>query len=317
MRCHPSSESTRRPARSLAAVLLAATGLGGCSGSESRPGVANVPMLHLVETASESLPASWVIRDLAPMPGLGELVFLLDHPRRLVWWPDTVRSIRIPNRDVVGIRSLSDGSVEVVDARFSEVVIFHGSSHEQRATRISGAPRIWVAEWIQGVWWILAGDSAAPAALYRVSGTGRAVREGAGLGGSSATMRLSALGGRPVASMVNAPFDLYLHRGGSTTRIEKGAPPDWPPDALRTAALRVVPVDEFGVQTIVDLTSERRSLRLLDPNGATVREAEVGAPLAIVRGTGSSVLALRISDRVELVTYGWEWRQVEQPKLGA
>lgn len=301
----------------LTALVLAGMAGGGCDVGERAGGGAEVPVLHLFETASEPLPASWVIRDFAPLPGTAGSVFLLDYPRRLVWWPDTTRSVRMPNRDVVGIRTLPDGSAEVVDARFGEVVSFRGGALKQTSRRIHGTPRIWGAEWLEGEWWLLAGDSAAPPALYRVSGTGLAVLAGVGLGRSSATMRLSALAGRPVASMVNAPFDLYLQSGRSTHRIVKGVPTGWEKDAQRLAALRVVPIGEFGVQTIVDLTSERRSLRLLSPDGATVRETEVGAPLAIVRSSGSSVFALRVSDRVELVTYGWEWRQVEQPKPGA
>ena len=71
----------------------------------------------------------------------------------------------------------------------------------------------------------------------------------------------------------------------------------------------VFALDAGFLQVLADLESDRRHLILYDAAGARVRRYEMDVPFGILATAPSSrrLLAVRRTDRVELVTYRWAW----------
>ena len=71
----------------------------------------------------------------------------------------------------------------------------------------------------------------------------------------------------------------------------------------------VFALDAGFLQVLADLESDRRHLILYDASGARVRRYEMDVAFGILATSPGSrrLLAVRRTDRVELVTYSWTW----------
>ena len=74
-------------------------------------------------------------------------------------------------------------------------------------------------------------------------------------------------------------------------------------------ATGVFALDIGFVQVLADLASDRRHLVIYDPSGAFTRRRVIDVPFGILDTAPSrrQLLALRRTDRVEVLTYEWTW----------
>ena len=74
--------------------------------------------------------------------------------------------------------------------------------------------------------------------------------------------------------------------------------------------LGVFALDSGFVQILADLASDRRHLLVYDPSGSFKRRTEIDVPFGILDTLldGQELLALRRTDRLEILIYRWSWQ---------
>jgi hypothetical protein len=91
---------------------------------------------------------------------------------------------------------------------------------------------------------------------------------------------------------------------GGSPEISEG-----PSDLREWIGLPVVALDRGFAQTLSDPRSDHRLLVLYDQAGRAIRHSQIEVPLGLLASSpeGRLLVALRRTDRLELVTYGWRW----------
>jgi hypothetical protein len=127
---------------------------------------------------------------------------------------------------------------------------------------------------------------------------------------------LTPLGRDVLVSQVNSPFALLrLSPSGDSVRVPgvldqaKGERPR----EMRAsngvwAAVPVIPLDRFFLQTITNLRGDRRVLVLFDPSARrAIRTRAIDAPVTFFGASNATgeLFALRQLGRNEIVTYRW------------
>jgi hypothetical protein len=110
------------------------------------------------------------------------------------------------------------------------------------------------------------------------------------------------------------PFEwATLDTTGIITRASRAVEQDAKPSSDTTlvgwVGLPVLPIDDGFLQTLADPRSDHRVLVRYDQNGHIVRKAEMNVAFGILSTSPSQrlLLALRRSDRNEIVVYRWDW----------
>jgi hypothetical protein len=72
-------------------------------------------------------------------------------------------------------------------------------------------------------------------------------------------------------------------------------------------------VGELFVQTLADVRSTHRVIRMVDGSGALVRNLPLDVAMGFTAADRSAqrLLAVRRADEQELVTYRWRWRETK------
>ena len=80
-------------------------------------------------------------------------------------------------------------------------------------------------------------------------------------------------------------------------------------DSLAWAGLRSLPLDQGFLRTFSHLKSDRRIVAVFDSSHVLLRTLELDVPMAFIASSTehSRLLAVRYTDRTELVVYEWRW----------
>lgn len=213
----------------------------------------------------------------------------------------------------VGARMLSDDVVEIVDANGPSLIRVEAGRcahtpmrHRALINTVTFSNDDWL---ISG---ITAGGSPFVATM-RDNRSSSPLRTFIRDSSRSAAMHLTG-GRRAVASMLRPPFAwrATLEGGG----FVDGAPPAQAVAKFAgasTSSVLGLPVRTLGngyLQILSDLTSDRRLLVTYRADGSFSRADLVEASMGVldVNETDKVLLAIRRSDRLELVTYSWQWQ---------
>ncbi len=118
-------------------------------------------------------------------------------------------------------------------------------------------------------------------------------------------------GGTALVGLRSAPFSWFtLGKDGSLS------PPANPLTLVPEAGLSgpwystsLVGLGRAVLQVLADASSVRRDILLFTPKGGPVRAIRLGLPIGFLAANVNrrELLALRRTDRLELVTYKWSW----------
>lgn len=96
-------------------------------------------------------------------------------------------------------------------------------------------------------------------------------------------------------------------QGGSSAREAVPAPGE---NFATWVGLRVVALDRGFIQTLADPRSDSRAILLYDSAGHFIRQTRLGLSFGVLAAEPAQkqLVALRTTDRVDLVIYQWAWQ---------
>lgn len=269
------------------------------------------PTIGELELALEQvlpLPASWTVRDFLPLRD-GSILFVLHHPGRVAWFPDTAAVLRMPSRVLIGAAERDDGMIELVD-RVHKVVL--RVSPPPTASVVESQPIdadliLWDAELHDQRWLVLAGDSAEPATVHALE-EGVLRQLAPPIAGVPARLaRLNNLTGRIAVAEMAFPFRVFVLNGHEWRTVSPDEARPWTP--VPTIALDVIGLGDVGLQTLVDQTSRKRVLRLFSLRTGVGRSRLIEVPVTLTKlDAKGRVVGIRRSNVEEVVSYSWRWR---------
>jgi len=209
--------------------------------------------------------------------------------------------------------------IEIVDAGRSAIVTVSADGGCDHRTDLSGIGRL-VGGARTGVGWVLARlDSLGVPTIVGLDSAGHLLwtKTSDGDLGNPLTVRSAHIiaweSGTVLSSMV-WPFRwLSLDRQGKaivTGAFEQVRALEERRSLAEWVGLPVLPIDSGYVQTLADPRSDARVLVLYKPDGALRRQRQLLGPIGLVASNILSrrVVALRRSDRLELIMYQWRWQ---------
>lgn len=289
-------------------LLLVLSCAVGCEGEDGPTGDDGLGV-SLREVGAIGIPSDWTVLEVAAAGSASQVLYLAD-PSRLVWLPDTINQVATPYRRIVGMRAVDEGTIEVFDGALKEVVtVRQGEGVTARLAVPAIDSKVWDARWIDGTWYLSVGDSTGPPRILALSPENGFREVGDPVRGLETRAALvGAIGREVVLAEITAPFRVGRLRQGRwlltapTASRELSSP-------QTMVALAVLPLGGHGIQSIIDVRSARRVLRIIGPGRTGERRREVHVPLAVVGTTADDLLlALRQTDVQELVAYSWERR---------
>ena len=123
-------------------------------------------------------------------------------------------------------------------------------------------------------------------------------------------IHLTAHGGGVFVSTSRPPFRIVFVPGEPRTASDIRAIRDIELDSTRSwVALPILPLDRAYVQTIADLGSDRRLIRLIDCRGAEARTLELDAPIGFVASVPRHRILVSVDavEGVQVAVYEWRW----------
>jgi hypothetical protein len=247
------------------------------------------------------------VRDFLPLRD-GSILFVLHHQGEIRWLPDSLSSIRMPTRIIVGARERSDGLVELFDRTHRELVRIHVPPRPRvvESQRILVDKEVWDARWVDDGWLILAGDSAALPSVYSVSDRGQVSRLGPPVAGlQSRLVRLGSMGGKALVPELNPPFRVFALEADEWRLV---SPLDSYSLPHGSVALDILDLGSLALQTLVDQTTRRRIFRLFSLESRAGRARLVETPLSLTLHDAGHIWGVRSVEREEVVQYSWRWR---------
>lgn len=133
-------------------------------------------------------------------------------------------------------------------------------------------------------------------------------------------VHLSPSGGGCAVSMWWYPFDSFIY--DSIGNLNRVIEPDLPslgevPGASRPAvvALPLLSIDSTFIQTFSDLRSDKRVFLVMGLRPSHGRSLIIESPIGLVavHQVSRRIMALRVSESAELVTYRWSWGEDGKP----
>lgn len=205
------------------------------------------------------------------------------------------------------MRHLGNGVVEAIDRNYRESIVLDPESDSVRRRGLPIEDPVWDAAWDGERWLMLTGDSARTPRVTIVSAQLEVESRSEPIGGFEADKtRIGVVHGVPTISGLHAPFAILFPTNVANAEslvIDIGFEPK------STIAMRVLDVGPFALQSLVDVTSLRRGLRVLDMDDKKARLASWDLPLTFLAVAGDgSLVGLRITDKEEIVRYSWRWR---------
>jgi hypothetical protein len=307
--------------RWIAWALVAGTAAGGIAVALTR-GDGQRVSLHLDEVSAQTLPDSFEVNGAYLSPRGRGLYWTANRPDMILDGPGGLQVLETDSliRPIAAVLTEQDTIVEVVD------------SGRRSFLRLTLAGRFVAERPLQLPWraesaihsdsgWILGGrDVAGNYRVVRIGRSGTRKRlitiPARGRGGPRISMTLSAAGSEVYASLVDSPHVVTRIHGSATTRdsTRRRFPPPLLPRGSRGEgplwiSLAVHQLDTGYIRTFSDLRSDNRVLAIYDAQGNLLRSSRLSVPLAIL-GTipqERALLALRRTDRLELVRYTWRW----------
>ena len=114
-----------------------------------------------------------------------------------------------------------------------------------------------------------------------------------------------------VLASLHVPQDiLVLDSLGIQQRVHRWAPTGIADSAMAWVGLRALSIGPYLILAAADLASDRRRFTILDQKGDAVRDLSLDLSLGFLATNAErhEVLALRRTDRLELVIYHWQWQ---------
>jgi hypothetical protein len=255
--------------------------------------------LSLTEVATTELPIDWQIHTLDWVSEEAWVVGL-EYPRRFVrQFGQTRDTVRMANRKPIGVMLENTGDLSLVDAQRSEVVrVGWNGVVESSTTGIRG--NLLDAAWCETTWAIVVQTDSAHQ-MVRVA-PGKAPRlfaiPGYPAGGVA---QVNCGEDRAIVSVRDAPGLLWVFsdKDDSVLHVDMTAAV---PDGF--VGLNVVPSAGLLLLSMVNPLTQERVLMVMDPRSQERILRQLDGALAFVKHLSpQQVIAVRVTDRLEVVTY--------------
>ncbi len=284
------------------------------------PLTAQQPSIDLVEQARWLAPEAFRLRGVSLAIGGEVLVWSPDEIILLNRGLDSMRAMALPEKlsaNAAGLRA--DGLIEVLSIEPIAVHLLDWEGHLLSADTFASTHHL-----VHGVWsgsdWVVLVEGISAGALERrllrlESGEDIRMTE---LASVDAVGMLAARDDRVLVAETSSPFRVRVWEGDRF--VQAVEPPAPLLDSLgikpgegrsgNWVSLAALPLGSDILQTLADLTSDRRLILVFDEVGSLVGHRLLEAPLGFVAsGSGEQVLiAVRRLNRVEVVRYEWRWR---------
>ncbi|MBL8997923.1 MAG: hypothetical protein JNL44_11465 [Gemmatimonadetes bacterium] len=281
--------------------------------------------MRLDEVASTALPAAFAVGGVR-----------LGSSALIVWSDDPlIAVVSLADLQRIGVVRLDDPIVHVEETSLGDFEVLHATELHLHSRDGPLRRRLWKADGVIAVsglrianqWIVLGRERAGELVLIAIDSTGRerrvrsppVVRSMFELADSSLArpVLIGDFDGRVVVTQVQSPhLSVLLDSHGVVQR--EWQPPETSVDTIGGAkvvwvALPMIQLYCGAIQTIADLTSDRRRLVAFDDDGRVLRSVEMEVPLGIAASIPSNgrVFALRRAAGLEVVEYRFRW--VNQP----
>lgn len=222
---------------------------------------------------------------------------------------------------IVGVGFVPGGEIEVADAVGRRIVHYAADGRRLRERPVSVPVQLTGAVSVRGSWMVSGTDSLRYAVFsLEADGSTRLIhqrfsRDSARIAPS---VHLSAAGGDLLLTELEPPYTMQRidPRGRLVQTLEPGAEVLPAPGsgsvefADRWISLPGVFFGDGYVQTLADLTSDRRVLVAYAADGTRVSATLVDAPVGVASATRDMryLVGSRGASRPDVVLYGWRWR---------
>jgi hypothetical protein len=288
-------------------------------------GCESSPTLEFDEVSSVRLPPDFRISGAHTSAALA-VAWAIDPPAALLI--DSARYIRVGGDRLtrpIAAAVIGDGSaIEFVDAYRSSVITYARSGQLLSEQQFSVGFQPFVATRTDRGW-VMAGMLRADSLRIVLVENGASVRN---LYTTTADTSLRHLAGfldadttQFVYAEMAPPFRLHIGRFDGAHRVvtpEIALPSVTGIGVSRSdstfwVGLRAFMVGELFVQTLADVRSTHRVIRMVDGSGALVRNLPLDVAMGFTAADRSAqrLLAVRRADEQELVTYRWRWRETK------
>ncbi len=278
------------------------------------------PTIDLVEQARWLAPEAFRLRGVSLAIGGEVLVWSSNEIMLLDRGLDSMMAMALPEKlsaSAAGLRA--DGLIEVLSTDPIAVHLLDWEGHLLSADTFASAHHLVHGVWSGSDWVVLVEGSSAGAQERRLlrleSGGDVRVTE---LASVDAVGMLAARDNRVLFAETSRPFRIRMLEGDRF--LQEIAPPTPLLDSLgikpgegrsgNWISLPALPLGSGVLQTLADLSSDRRLILVFDEVGSLAGHRLVEAPLGFVASDGGeqTLIAVRQLNRVEVVRYGWRWR---------
>jgi hypothetical protein len=301
--------------------LLLAVCITGCSSGDAPESLSRHPLLSLVEVRSIPLPAGSLVRG-ASLSLHGDVLYWSDSSVIMVPNDGTSNAVHLCRgqlfQPVSAAFAAQDTLVEIVDAGYRSVY---------RSARGGSCTRQLLPIYAKHVADAVRDDTGWLLLLNSTERKGQVIRLRYGVEPSqlfefvqdSATPTdltstyFGVADGRLIGATINWPFTWILQDTLGIVQLRASAlgVESSPGESIRDwVGLRVVALDKGFIQTVADPRSDARAMLLYDSAGRLIRQTRLKLPIGVLAAvpTQRQLLALRTTDRVELVVYQWAWQ---------
>lgn len=217
-----------------------------------------------------------------------------------------------------------DSTLAVVDGERARIVRLSRSGHLVSAQPLNTSLYLHQAVHTPAGWYLGAQDSTGVLHLLLArpgGGTETLFRMGTPAASrSQAAVHLSSADDDALLTMHSPPFSsVQVSSSGRVVRSFRPAIPDslqGTMDEGKWVSLKLLELDAGFVQTLADLTSDRRVLVLYDREGTPARHTLIDVPLAAATSIPArrQLIAMRRAGGLEIVVYGWRWSDGSPPE---
>jgi len=315
------SQSTSGLISSLAFCLVSVSPAGLCSCLDSRGDSTDIQTstVHIDEVFSHEIPYEFRPSGASASSSGAFVVWSQSTSQALVFSQQLLIEIDIGLGMVpVGGQLLANGqAIELVDGENGRVVRYDTSGvviGEYDIPQIGDSIRLEDASFTRLALYVGGrSPSSSYVVLKVVPPQFQLLAEFPGSSTEPRQFHLSAYGDHVLVTEQDPPFStVVLGRGRSRDRIVPGQAAGLHSDSSSTSryvSLPMIALDHGFIQTISNIKSDDRIILLFNKAGRFLRKHAIPVPMGFMAASveTQTVLAMRVTDRAELVLYEWRW----------